>query len=382
MAGRVLDRAVLGLALLPLAMTAANLPLFRRPGRAAGRPAVSVLVPARNEEDNIGDCVRAVLASTEVALELVVLDDDSTDRTGAVLATIGDPRLRVIRGDGAPPPGWCGKQYACDRLGRAARAPLLVFIDADVRLAPDALSRLAGFLQRHPTVDLCSGVPKQWTEGWSERLLLPLIQFLLLGYRPEWADRGRAAPPLAAGCGQLMACRRDAWFSVGGHGRVRGSMHDGLTLPRAFRRAGLRTALVDATALASCRMYRSVGELWSGLGKNATEGMATPRALPVWTLLLGLGHVLPLPLAVFTQRPAPVLALGAGIGLRLALALRFEQSVAGALAHPVGVFLLLLRQWTALRDARAGRAATWRGRAVAMQGVAVRNGPSGGSAAA
>ena len=361
-AARIAGWTAFGLSALPLAVAIANLRLLRAPRPAAGRPSVSVLIPARNEAANIADAVGCVLRNRDVELELLVLDDGSTDATASILTAIDDPRLRVIAGGGALPAGWSGKQYACARLGQAARHELLVFVDADVRLLPDALSRLAGAMEAGPELGLASGVPRQITETWSERLLLPLIHLLLLGYRPIWLDRDRLEPGFAAGCGQLFVARRDAYRAMGGHEAIRASLHDGLTLPRAFRRAGFATALFDATPLATCRMYGNARDLWEGLGKNATEGMATPRALPVWTVLLGGGHVLPLLLALRRPRRPAVAAIGCGLLLRLLLAMRFRQDLLGAALHPAGVLLLLLRQWTALLGARAGRPSTWRGR--------------------
>ncbi|MCQ8279536.1 glycosyltransferase [Acetobacteraceae bacterium KSS8] len=354
----------LGLAALPLGIAAANLPLLRRPERASGRPALSVLIPARDEEANIDAAVRAVLANRGVEIELIVLDDGSTDRTAAILAAIDDPRLSVIAGKGSLPPGWSGKQHACARLAERASHELMVFVDADVRLAPDALSRLAGFMQADPSLGLASGVPHQTTIGAGEWLLLPLIHLLLLGYRPIWLDRTRRQPGFAAGCGQLFIARRSLYQAIGGHDSIRASKHDGLTLPRAFRRGGFPTGLLDATDLADCRMYQDWPTLWSGLGKNATEGMATPSALPIWTALLFGGHVLPFLLCLSRRTctaPAAAAVL-ASLSLRGLLAARFRQDARSVASHPAGVLLLLWRQWTALFAARAGRPTEWRGR--------------------
>ncbi len=353
--------AVLVLAVAPLAMALVNLALYRRPGLAEGVPAVSVLIPARNEAANIAEAVGCVLASTGVVVELVVLDDASTDATAAILAGMAEPRLRVAQ---APPlpPGWSGKQHACAALSRLASHELMVFVDADVRLAPDALSRMAGFMQR-TAVGLASGFPRQVTLTWSERLLLPLIHFLLLGYLPMPAMRRSPSPGFGAGCGQLMIARREAYRAAGGHEAIRSSLHDGLTLPRAFRRAGLMTGLFDASRFASCRMYSNAAQVWEGLTKNATEGMATPRALPVWTMVLGGGQVLPVVLLVLAPGVATAVAAAAGVVLRLVLAVRFRQPVLGALLHPAGVAALLVVQWAALWRAARGRPSTWRGRA-------------------
>ncbi len=349
------------LSLAPLALALVNLRLYRTPQPAAGEPAISVLIPARNEAGNIADAVAAILASRGVALELVVLDDHSTDATPHILAAITDPRLRVATG--APlPPGWSGKQHACARLARLARHELMVFVDADVRLAPDALVRMAGFMQRHD-LGLASGFPRQITRTWSEQLLLPLIHFLLLGFLPMAMMQRSPAPGLGAGCGQLFIARRDAYWRAGGHAAIRASLHDGLTLPRAFRQAGSMTGLFDASRFATCRMYHDAGQVWEGLTKNATEGMATLRTLPVWTLILFGGQVLPVVLLVLRPSPAVALAAAAAIGLRLILAARFRQPLASALLHPFGIMALLVVQWSALLRAARGRPATWRGRA-------------------
>ncbi|MBP2315336.1 glycosyltransferase [Azospirillum soli] len=364
--------ASLILALLPLVLVFVNLFFYHSP-RDAPPPgvAVSVLIPARNEEATIGAAVEAVLASRDVALEVVVLDDHSTDATATVVEAIArrDPRVRLER---APPlpPGWSGKQHACHVLSTRARHPMLLFQDADVRLSPDAAGRIAGFLLARDA-GLVSGFPRQETGTLSERLVIPLIHMLLLGYLPMAAMRWTRAPAFAAACGQLIAVRRDAYRRAGGHASIRASLHDGLTLSRAFRRTGLMTDLFDATDLAACRMYRGWNEVWAGFGKNATEGMATPAALPLWTLLLFGGHALPwllLGAALVTPVPgwavlASAGAVAAGLGLRLILAVRFRQSMAGALLHPVGVVILLAIQWTALLHASRGRPALWRGRA-------------------
>ena len=355
----------LAMALPPALLTLWNLTLFRAPAPAAGRPALSVLIPARNEEANIADACAAVLASEGVELELVVLDDASTDRTPAILAAIADPRLRVA---GAPPLpfGWTGKQHACHVLGGLARHELMVFVDADVRLAPDALSRMAGFMQREQA-GLASGFPRQVVVTWSEQLLLPLIHFLLLGFLPMAIMRRRIDPGLGAGCGQLFIARRDAYVAAGGHAAIRASLHDGITLPRAVRRAGHMTLLFDATGFARCRMYTNAAQVWEGLCKNATEGMGKPAALPVWTAILAGGQVLPAALCLVAPSWPAGLALVLGVGTRLILAARFRQPLLSAVLHPLGVAGLLVVQWFSLvRAARGGRA-TWRGRAYPAQ---------------
>ena len=361
----ILSYAALALAAGPLGLALVNLRLLRRPEPAGGRPAVSVLIPARNEEDNIAASCAAVLASEGVELELVVLDDGSTDRTAEILRGIADKRLRVVEG-GVLPPGWSGKQHACHVLAGLATHELMVFVDADVRLAPEAVADMAGFMARHK-VGLASGFPRQITRSWAEVLLLPLIHFMLLGFLPIAAMRRSASVGLGAGCGQLFIARQTAYRRAGGHAAIRASLHDGIMLPRAFRRAGQMTDLFDAGNIATCRMYVDAGQVWEGLCKNATEGMAKPAALPVWTVILAGGQVLPAALLMVAPDAVAGAALACGIGLRLILAARFRQSVVSALLHPLGILALLVVQWRSLLRALSGGKATWRGRAYTAQ---------------
>ena len=372
-----LAAAALALAAGPALLFFANLFRYLPPPFPRGdfRPAVSVLIPARNEERSIGPAIEAALAGRGVDLEVVVLDDASTDATVPVVKRIAarDTRVRLLMGPRLPA-GWCGKQHACAVLGREARYPLLLFVDADVRLAPDGAARLAAFLEASGS-DLVSGVPFQETGTFLERLLIPLIHFVLLGFLPLARMRRSRHPAYAAGCGQLFLARRTAYEAVGGHAAVRASLHDGLTLPRAFRRAGFLTDLCDATDVASCRMYRGATGVWRGLAKNATEGMASPRAIVPFTVLLLGGQVLPpvlLALSPWLSSGAFVLAALATAALyspRLAGMRCFGQSPLGAALHPLGVAVLTAIQWYALLRMSAGRPPAWKGRRYAPAAV-------------
>ncbi len=365
----VLAWIALALSAIPFLLFFRNLRAFAPPAAAPPGPvpSISVLIPARNEEGSIGAALDAVLGSRGVDLEVVVLDDESDDGTAAIVAERAsrDSRVRLERAP-ALPAGWCGKQHACAVLARHARHDLLVFVDADVRLAPDALSRMARFLLA-TGAGLVSGFPRQETVTFLERLLLPFMHFLLLGFLPMGLMRKSRSPAFGAGCGQLFAARRDAYEAAGGHGSIRESLHDGVRLPRAFRSAGFATDLFDATDLATCRMYRSAREVWRGLGKNATEGLASPGAIVPWTILLGGGQVLPWGILIATGAGAAAGKIaGCAIALsylvRLAAARRFRHAWDGALLHPLGVVLLLAIQWQALARKIAGGSPSWKGR--------------------
>jgi len=366
------------LAAIPCGLFLANLSAYRPTAKrkAKGLLPLSVLIPARNEEQNLRATLDAVLANRGIEFEVIVLDDHSTDGTAKIVSGLAarDSRLHL---EAAPPlpAGWCGKQHACHVLSRLARHPLLVFIDADVRLAPDALARMAGFMDQS-RAELASGVPRQELGTFSERLLIPLIHFILLGFLPMRAMRRTKAPAFSAGCGQLMIARREAYQLCGGHEQLRDSLHDGIKLPRVFRQAGFHTDLFDATDLATCRMYHTNGETWRGLGKNATEGLAAPATILPMTAFLFGGQVLPFILMAFIPKFTLVefyLALIACVLAylpQLLAAWRFRLPIGGALLHPLGVLALLIIQWLALIRRIAGQPSVWKGRSYDRNEIA------------
>lgn len=358
------------LAALSAALALANLRLSSSPQLAAlaSDALVSILIPARNEGANIAEALEAAVQTRGVPVEILVVDDGSTDATAAIVLAHAarDPRIRLLAGSPLPE-GWTGKVHACQHLSDCAEGSHLLFIDADVRLTPDAAAALAAHADATGS-GLVSGVPRQVISSLGEALTVPMINFLLLGYLPIGLMRKRAHDPgLGAACGQLVLVRRDAYRSVGGHAAIRSTLHDGLQLARLFRRMGVRTDLVNGAPLASCRMYGGFWEAWAGFVKNAHEGMATPRALPVWTILLFGGHVLPAILVVASAFGAasaavPLAALALSIGTRAAITIATREPLATIPLHPIAVVVTLAIQWSALVRVRTKRPADWKGR--------------------
>ena len=368
-------------ATVPAVLWVWNMLLYREPqsgtcvetGNCVLPGSVSVLIPARNEERVIGASIASLLASRGVQIEVVVLDDASTDRTAEIVRGFAEKDARVrLRSSPPLPRGWNGKQHACHALAAAARSEILCFLDADVRLAPEALASMCSFLMRSGS-DLVSGFPRQETETPLECLLLPLIHFVLLSYLPLAGMRALPAPGFAVGCGQFLMVRRDAYRKTGGHAQIRTTMHDGLLLPQLFRRHGLRTDIADLTHLATCRMYHNAAEVWHGLAKNATEGMASPARILPFTFMLFGGQVLPVLLAL-SLWIAPGLYSGLGQWLILAALVasfvprllsvwKYRQPLLSAYLHPLGVAVLLTIQWYALLRKFARQQVTWKERA-------------------
>ena len=368
---------------IALTMTCVNLPLYARsravargaavpPADAARAPRLSICIPARNEAANIQAVVRSALANDDVALEVLVYDDQSTDDTPRLLAELvaADPRVRAVPTQPLPT-GWNGKQWGCERMGHAARGEWMLFTDADVRVTPDCFARAlatAGELK----AELLSTVPREETGTFLEKLVVPLIHWMLLGWLPIPRMRTTNDPATSAGCGQFLLVRREAWHAAGRHEAFRDSMHDGIKLPRNLRRAGLHTDLFDGTDVVSCRMYRDAGQTWRGFTKNAYEGLGSPVVLAVFTFIEVVGILLP-----WVWLPCALVVGGVGMGpivlacfailaqlvQRVLLAVRFRQSWLCVVLHPLTIATLMAIQWRSWWLHRTGRRA-WKGRST------------------
>ena len=335
---------------------------------------VSVLIPARNEALRIGPLLDSVLASEGVSCDLCVLDDESQDGTDAIVEAYSKkhPNVRLLKGTPVPA-GWSGKQFACYQLTQQAKYEELVFLDADVALTKDALRR--AIMQRQRTrADLLSGFPRQRVITIGEQLLIPLIHVILLCFLPFALMRWTRMTGAAAGCGQFFLTTKQAYEQSGGHGAIRQSLHDGIMLPRAYRMAGLRTDLFDASDVAHCRMYTSFPETWSGLMKNANEGFAKMPLLPVMTVLMLLAFVAPLLSAVALSMnlisedfAIPIIAAFLLSYLpRVLCCLKFDRAWLACVLNPVSIVLFLTIQWIALIRKSQGKGVKWRQRSYEM----------------
>lgn len=377
----ILTLAIVGLVLglIPAAMFMTNTPLFvnwRTPNADAdaddqpiGRVDVSVLIPARDEAAAIGHSVGAALASTDVGIEVIVLDDASTDGTGDAVRGIAetDDRVKLIHGRPLPP-GWNGKQHACWQLATAATHDRMVFLDADVRLSRDAIAQLVAYQDR-TGVALLSAFPHQETGTWLEKWIIPMMHFILLGFLPLVRMRASDHPAYASGCGQLFMTTKAAYATAGTHQSIRGSRHDGLKLPRAYREAGLSTDVIDGTALAECRMYTDAGQVVRGVLKNAIEGIANPRLIVPFSVILIGGSVLPMLTLAWSIAAGKTLAMvvsviGVIVGHfpRAMAAVHFRQPILGVIFHAPATALFIGLQWVALLNAMTGKQIAWRGR--------------------
>lgn len=242
-------------------------------------PFVSILVPARDEADNIEACVRSLLAQDYPCFEVLVLNDHSTDATGTILRRLAgtDPRLRVLEGK-ALPPDWPGKHWACQQLADAAQGALLLFTDADTRHAPAALAHGVAAMQQEG-IHLLTALPRQEVITWSEKLIVPFMNWAIHSYLPLRLAQKLQLPAFSLTIGQYMLFRRQAFDAIGGFRAAINNVNDDVELGRAIISAGYEWRLLNGSGCITCRMYRDFSAVLEGFSKNVF-GFFNYRILP------------------------------------------------------------------------------------------------------
>ena len=257
-------------------------------------PFVSVLVPARNEEQSIKICISSLLAQDYPDFEVIVLNDNSTDDTASILEQLAccDNRLQVIQGTPLPD-GWLGKHWACHQLYQSAKGELFLFTDADTRYTPDMLrTSVSALIAEH--ADLVSAFPYEEMLTWGERLLVPIMCWGMFTFIPIRLVQKMHLALLAISIGQFMLFRRAGYELVGGFERVRTEVVDDVCMGRILISKGGEWRLLDGTRQITCRMYHGFREAVGGFSKTIFA-VYDYRILPfiIFWLLAGLAFLGP-----------------------------------------------------------------------------------------
>lgn len=337
------------------------------PLSAPQRPTISVLLPLRNEEHRAAATL-ASLAALECD-EIIVLDDNSSDGTAELVMSVlgSDPRLTLLRGEGEPPVGWLGKPWACQRLADRASGDVLVFVDADVVLAPAAAALGTEMLRRHGLSVVCP-YPRQLTSGVLGRLVQPLLQWSWLTTLPLDVAERSTRPSLAAGNGQFLVADAAAYRAAGGHGAVRDDVLEDVGLVRAIKAAGGRGGMADGTELATCCMYDDDAQLVEGYTKSLWAAFGSPAGAGFVLAGLGLAYVVP-PVAALVgpgwqTRAIGALGYAAAVAGRMLVARRTGQRMnPDTWLHPASIIAFTALVQLSFRRRRAGTL-RWSGRAV------------------
>ncbi len=270
-------------------------PVLRKGIGEASDLSLSILIPARNEEERLPELLESLVQETCRPLEVLVLNDHSTDRTAEVVQSYTEnyPWIRMI--EGAPlPEGWMGKNFACHQLSQEAKGDWFLFLDADVRLQPGTLHSLAGEMADQKT-GLLTGFPRQEVQTWMEKAIVPFMLFTIACHLPIWLVRGSRRPEFIAAHGGFLLVERHCYRDSGGHAHIRNQMVEDMALAQLIKSGGWPVTLAKIDDWVWMRMYTSSKEVFQGYQKNIFPGVGRRVSLVLGMMgLYMLLYVLPL----------------------------------------------------------------------------------------
>jgi len=334
-------------------------------------PRVSIIVPARNEERNIGRCAQGLTRQTYANLEIIFVDDESSDATPDILSEFSqaDPRIRVIRTQERPG-DWNGKQWACQTGAEEADGDWLCFMDADTYAEPDLIDRSLAFAL-DKQVGMLSLQPWYEMVGLWERIVMPAaLVHLFLVYPPNWVNDPERKTVIANG--QFILMPRTVYDAVDGHRGVRSRLMDDFSLAENVQAGGYRVFIADGSDIMRVRMYRNLKEMWLGGRKAAVQLTGGWLAS-----LLGLmGHlllnILPWILfvwAMITGHRVATVTMGAVVGIEILFTAvtrvwGFRAPPWSAVTYPLGGLLILIMGLESMLSVASGQEIRWKDRPV------------------
>ena len=331
-----------------------------------GARRIAILIPARNEADNLAACLDAALAQGEIVKEILVYDDHSTDETSVIAEAYASREARVRLVSSAPlPADWCGKTFACAQLAEAARGEWVLFLDADARLDAGAAARMLREAERR-RLTLLSCWPALELVGCWEKTLMPLLNFVVFTLYPAPLALRRPDASLGLAHGACLLAHRATYALVGGHGAVRDQLFEDVRLAQLWRTRGQASLCLDGQGIVSVRMYRSFGEIWRGFQKNFFPAFRRERSFWMFIALHLSLFLLPFIFAPLVWRLTGSRVLIATalcvLVMRAVLAWRFRHPWWSVLLHPLSEAILLALGLSSWWRCRSGRGVEWKGR--------------------
>lgn len=360
-----------------------ELPINIPPDRSF-TPTVSLCIPARNEEGNLQYLLSGVLSQTYKNYEVLILDDESTDKTPLIIEKYRQKApslIKKIRGE-PKPPEWLGKPWACRQLSEASNGSILIFADADTRLMPNFIGGIVNAFRKH-NPDMLTVWPMQSTCSFAEKCVIPLVYFTLFTFLPtRFASKKpfflpdfiyeKIAVFFAAANGQCVAFKKEAYSQIGGHESVKKEVVEDVELAKNIVRQGLNLKMYTGIQSIRCRMYNNHKNMLNGFRKNFYAGFRYNLPLFLCSAALHVTvYILPFFLAPYAFITGNILVFQLSMAIiavillqRLIIALWQKSSPLYAFTHPFGV---LWFQWLALItliDHYKNRRVSWKDRPV------------------
>lgn len=286
---------------------------------------VSVLIPARNEENNIGNLLHDLSSQEYQNIEIIVFDDQSEDKTRIIVEklSVEDKRIRVVTSPGLPE-GWLGKNFACNSLSEYAKGDYLLFLDADVRIKNNTLGKAVTLAKKHG-LSLISIFPKQDIVTTGEKITVPNMNYILLSLLPLVLVRILKFVSLSAANGQFMFFRADIYNSIRPHILMKNNKVEDISISRLLKEKDHKIACLVGDDNISCRMYTGFSDAVEGFSKNviAFFGNSFLLAVMFW-LITTLGFLVPL---LFLSKGMFLSYLTAYLLTRILISVASHQSI-------------------------------------------------------
>lgn len=335
-------------------------------------PFISVLIPARDEEENIATCLKSLQQQDYPNFEVVVLNDNSSDDTATIVNQIAseDKRIRFFHGEPLPE-GWAGKPFACYQLAKKAGGSWLLFTDADTIHAPHMLrSVIAQALELKPS--LLSGFPHQLTTSIPQKIAVPVIYFIILSLFPLWWLQRSKEPKPSLAIGQFLLFPREEYWRIGGHEIVKSKILEDIWLGIEVSRHGGKHLAVDLSSVVSCNMYRTLGTMWQGLTRCIYSVAAISTVALFGLMIVGyffflapfywLWNELFIVDATLILRAVVMSQVSIILAMRWLVDNHFKASVVSTMLHPIGLFYIILTCLYAIAQQVVGAGVCWKNR--------------------
>lgn len=348
--------------------------------KASSTPLVSICIPARNEEEVIERCITSVLKQNYTQFEVLVLDDNSTDKTSEILSELAGIVANLTHIKGASKPiDWLGKPWACHQLSEVANGEILVFIDADVWLEPDVISNTVSVLEAKDAITVW---PQQKMEGFWENMIIPLVYFALYTLLPaKYVERPPRWMPkslqrvfnskFVAACGQFFAFTSSAYRKIDGHHSVKTQVVEDIVLAKNIKSNGLSLQMLHGVDSVFCRMYTSHSEIWSGFKKNFLAGFGNLFEFIFMGVLHFLVFLVPIYSLLIGILKSDLFLVSLSVGVitlifiqRFILSYLFKWNFGYVFLHPLSVLWFQILAIISVFNKLFGIKTSWKGREV------------------
>lgn len=337
----------------------------------ASTPRISILIPARNEEANIGTCLRSLECQDYPDYEILVLDDGSTDNTANIVRQLEAENFCIHLIQGEPlAKGWNGKAYACHQLAKQASGAWLLFVDADTIHEPSMLSSVIAMALQNKA-SLLSGFPRQIASSLTQKVTIPVFNFIIMSWLPLWWLQRDNKPRLSFANGQFLFFEKDEYWRVGGHESVKSRIMEDVWLGAEVYRKKGKVLAVDLSPVVACHMYHNFSQMWHGFAKTIyaltrAPLVMIPAGIVAYMLFLGPFY------AIFSQyvlKDLPttwaflvVFQVVVIIFMRLLVNQHFKESVISSILHPVGLGFFFANAFYVLIRRFSGTGVSWKKR--------------------